>query len=47
MLQRERRRRLLAFYKLTLKEKLKSKNDQGKQEQENAEPVDAMHVFYK
>jgi len=43
----ERRRRLLDFYKLVPEEKLVGKNDQTKNKHQQADAVDAVHVFYK
>ena len=40
-------RKSLAFYNLMFEEKFKGKNNQAKDEHENADTVDAMHVFHE
>ena len=41
------RRKSLVFYKLVPEEKFKGKNNKAKNEHENADAIDAVHVFYK
>jgi hypothetical protein len=42
-----RHRRLLDTYKLVPEEKFDGKNDQTKNEYQQADAINAMHVFYK
>ena len=45
MLRQEPHRKLLVFCRLVFKEKFEGKNDQAKNEHEQADTVNAMHVF--
>ena len=47
MLRPGRRRRSLDFFRLLPEKKLKGQDNEGKKEQEDADPVDAVHVFHE